>query len=199
MVNFRLQSPSLDPLKRSSSLKFSFLMNSSLVLQLQLSKNRRPPVVISPRPRLRPRPPPGRSRTFERTAIARRHATEHFFVVAQEKGGKKLYLKNFGYFWERRWWSCSCLSDSWRLDGKQKRPAVLPYIFIRLGGCIAQRKHCCFPPSIPSFESRLGQVFFSLQLSLWTVLRLNPSSDKQWISQMQLEVTSRAKYHKRAL
>ena len=38
--------------------------------------------------------------------------------------------------------------------------------------------------------------FFSLLLSFWTVLRSNPPSAKQWISQMQLAVTSGAKYHK---
>ena len=52
------------------------------------------------------------------------------------------------------------------------------------GGCVAQRKHSCLPPSSPRFESRLYQDFFSLLLGLWTELRLNPSSAKQWISQM---------------
>ena len=51
-------------------------------------------------------------------------------------------------------------------------------------GCMAQRKHF-FPPSSPMFESRLLQYFFSLLLSLWTVMRSNPSSAKQLISQMQ--------------
>ena len=64
------------------------------------------------------------------------------------------------------------------------------------GGCLAQWKHSCFPPSSPGYESRLGQDFFSLLLSLWTVLRSNPSNAKQWISQMQLAVTSAAKYYK---
>ena len=41
--------------------------------------------------------------------------------------------------------------------------------------------------------------FFSLQISLWTVLRSNPSMAKQWISQMQLVVTSKAKYYKKYL
>ena len=39
--------------------------------------------------------------------------------------------------------------------------------------------------------------FFSLLLSLWTVMRSNPSSAMQWISQMQLPVTSWAKYYKK--
>ena len=39
--------------------------------------------------------------------------------------------------------------------------------------------------------------FFSLLLSLWTVLRLNPSSAMQWISQMQSAVMSTAKYYKK--
>ena len=40
------------------------------------------------------------------------------------------------------------------------------------------------PPCSPEFESRLRRDFFSLLLSLWTVLRSNPSSAKQWFSQM---------------
>ena len=39
--------------------------------------------------------------------------------------------------------------------------------------------------------------FLSLLLSWWKVLRSNPSSAKQWISQLQLALTSRAKYHKK--
>ena len=61
-----------------------------------------------------------------------------------------------------------------------------------------QRKHSCFPPSSPGFESQLCQDFFSLLLNLWTELRLNPSSAKQWISRMQLAVTG-AKYYKKRL
>ena len=61
----------------------------------------------------------------------------------------------------------------------------------------AQWKHSCFPPCSPGFKSWLRQYFFSLLLSLWTVVRSNPSSAKQWISQMQLEVMSRAKYYKK--
>ena len=34
--------------------------------------------------------------------------------------------------------------------------------------------------------------------SLWTALRLNPSSAKQWNIQIQLAVTSRAKYYKKS-
>ena len=40
-----------------------------------------------------------------------------------------------------------------------------------------------------------AELFFSEPLSLWTVLRSNPSSAKQWISQLQLAVTSRGKYY----
>ena len=65
------------------------------------------------------------------------------------------------------------------------------------GVCVAQRMQSCFSPRSPGFESRLRQDFFSLLLSWWTVLRSNPSSAKQWISQMQLAVTSRAKYYKK--
>ena len=64
------------------------------------------------------------------------------------------------------------------------------------GGCIAERKHSCFPPSSPGFESCLYQDYFPLLLSLWTVLRSNPSSAKKQISQMRLAVTSRANHYK---
>ena len=43
----------------------------------------------------------------------------------------------------------------------------------------------------------LSDNFFSLLLSLWTVLRWSPSNAKQWISQMQLAVASRAWYSKK--
>ena len=56
-----------------------------------------------------------------------------------------------------------------------------------------------FPHSSSGFKSWLRQYFFSFLLSLWTVLRSNPSSAKQWILQMQLAVMSRAKNYKQAL
>ena len=66
------------------------------------------------------------------------------------------------------------------------------------GGCIAQRKHSCFPPS--SLGSNPALAWFFLFLLSWcTVLRLNLSCAKQWISQMQLAMMSRAKYYKRLL
>ena len=52
--------------------------------------------------------------------------------------------------------------------------------------------HSCFPLSSPVCESRLHRDFFSLLFSLWTVLRLKPSSAKQRISQMHLAKTFRA-------
>ena len=66
-------------------------------------------------------------------------------------------------------------------------------------GCIAQRKHSCFPPSSPGFDFRLCQDFLSLLLSLWRVLRSNPARAKQRISQMQFALTARAKYYKKVL
>ena len=65
------------------------------------------------------------------------------------------------------------------------------------GGCIAQWKHFCFPPSSPGCKSRQCQDFLSLLLSLWTESRSNPSIAKQSISQFQLAVTNRAKYYKK--
>ena len=35
-----------------------------------------------------------------------------------------------------------------------------------MGGCVAQRKHSCFPPSSPGFESQLCRDFFSPLLKL---------------------------------
>ena len=67
----------------------------------------------------------------------------------------------------------------------------------RGGGCVAQRWRYWSPPSGLGFESQLSQDFFSLLLSLRTVLRSKPSSAMQWISQMQLAVTSRVKYFKK--
>ena len=55
----------------------------------------------------------------------------------------------------------------------------------------------CFQPSSLGFKFWLCRDFSSLPLSLWTVLRSNHSSAKQWILQMQLAVTSRAKYFKK--
>ena len=66
-------------------------------------------------------------------------------------------------------------------------------------GCLAQRKYPCFPPSSPGFESWLCWDFLSLLLSLWTELRSKQSGAKQWISQMQFAVMSRAKYYKNVL
>ena len=82
---------------------------------------------------------------------------------------------------------------------KQNNPSFIQekyrHLMISLhlkGGCIAQWKHSCLPPSSPGLKSWHRQDFFSLHLTWWTVLRSNPSSAKQWISQMQLAVTSRA-------
>ena len=51
---------------------------------------------------------------------------------------------------------------------------------------------------LPTQQTWIRQVFFSLLLSLWTVLRSDPSRAKQWILRMQLVVTSIAKYYKKA-
>ena len=73
---------------------------------------------------------------------------------------------------------------------------LVPKIFsIIISKVNAPRKHSCLPPSSPGLESQLRQDFFSLLLILRAVLRSKPSSAKQWILQMQLAVTSRAKYY----
>ena len=57
-------------------------------------------------------------------------------------------------------------------------------------------KHSCFPTSCPGSNPGSANIF-SLLLILWTLLRLNTSSAKQCISQMQLAVMSRAKCYKK--
>ena len=58
--------------------------------------------------------------------------------------------------------------------------------------------HSCFPPSSPGFKSCHSQYFFTLQIISKNVLRLNPSSAKQWISQTQVALMSRAKCYKQS-
>ena len=71
--------------------------------------------------------------------------------------------------------------------------------FDDIGGWVAQRKHSCFPPSSPEFDSWPSQIFLSWLLSWWTEMRLNSSRAKQLILQIQFVVTSRAKYNKKRL
>ena len=107
--------------------------------------------------------------------------------------------------WLQSWFITYCKTSigSTLAKGQRRRSSYLPIPnLLRMflpggGGCLAQWKHSRFPPSSPRFKSRLRLDFFSLLLSLWTVLRLNPSSAKQWISQMQLAVTFRAKCYKK--
>ena len=61
------------------------------------------------------------------------------------------------------------------------------------GGCIAQRKNSWFESRL-CWELSLWE-FFSLLLCLWTALRWNPSSAKQWISQMELAGMSTARLY----
>ena len=55
------------------------------------------------------------------------------------------------------------------------------------GGCVAQRKHGCFPPSSPP-------RFFLFTAEFVNSIGIEPI---KWISQMQLEVTSRTKHYKK--
>ena len=55
------------------------------------------------------------------------------------------------------------------------------------GGCVAQRKHGCFPPSSPP-------IFFLCTGEFVNSIGIEPI---KWISQMQLEVTSRTKHYKK--
>ena len=48
-------------------------------------------------------------------------------------------------------------------------------------------------PAAPDSNPGSAEIFFPILLRLWTALRLNPSSAKEWVSQMQLVVISRAK------
>ena len=63
--------------------------------------------------------------------------------------------------------------DERQQEGVQGRP--IEEVPFKIGACIAQRKHSCFPPSSLGFESWLCQDFFSLLFSLWTGFRSNPS------------------------
>ena len=74
--------------------------------------------------------------------------------------------------------------------------------YVSRGGCIAQRKRSCFPPSSPRFESRHCQDFF-LEIVLLSHLR-----DWDWDRTHLVlsngfhkcsSVMSRAKYYKRML
>ena len=54
-------------------------------------------------------------------------------------------------------------------------------------------------PAATGLSPGTTKIYFSLLLSWWTVLRSNAASTKQLISQMQLAVTSIAKYYKKYL
>ena len=60
------------------------------------------------------------------------------------------------------------------MDGGGRIRFTLQWIFqlCLIVGCIGQRKHFCFPPSSPRFESRLRQDF-SLQYFEWTHVMLS--------------------------
>ena len=58
--------------------------------------------------------------------------------------------------------------------------------------CVEQRKHSCLPTPATGSNPGSAEILFSLLFSLWTVSKSNPSSAKQWISQMQIAVTSRS-------
>ena len=74
--------------------------------------------------------------------------------------------------------------------------AWLKLMKIRGGGAVQHRGSILAShPAAIGLKSWLCHDFFSLLLSWWTVLRLNPSSAKQWISQIQSAVTSRAKHY----
>ena len=88
--------------------------------------------------------------------------------------------------------SAKTRQNSWKKN--RRRPSLVDKVLIKGGSCLAQRKHSCFPTRSPWFESRLPQDYLSFLLSLWTVLRLYPSSAKQWISQTQLKVPCRVKH-----
>ena len=111
--------------------------------------------------------------------------------------------------WSKRWTRLSgCSCSGWPCGGRKfvcnminRDPGfesrlhlvqflshLMEDLILNLRGCVAQH---------PRFES--GSNFISLLLSSWTVLKLNPSCAKQWNSQMQLVVKSRAKYYKNTL
>ena len=99
-----------------------------------------------------------------------------------------------------RWWSPASCCTSGRaggglgFDAPIRSPQNLfnEDVFFVGRGCVA----LLLPTQQPWVQIPAPWVFFSLLLSLWTELRLNQSSAKQWILQMQLAATSRAKHYK---
>ena len=94
-------------------------------------------------------------------SIDRRSVLGDLFLAGREISAE---LENFLRVLETRFeWirGCGFISHYFPSKGTQ-------------GGCVAQRKHSCVPPNSPRFESQHLQDFFSLLLSLWTVLRSNP-------------------------
>ena len=76
------------------------------------------------------------------------------------------------------WWPTS---SNWppRPPTPTRSTSVSSKIFLE-GGIIAKRKDSCYPSSSLGFLPS-PFIVFSLLLSLWTVLRLDPSRAKQWI------------------
>ena len=79
---------------------------------------------------------------------------------------------------------------NWLVTVPCYRNCSVTMFFRFMGGCVAHRK--LLLPTLVALPSR---DFFSLLLSLWTVLWLNPSSAKQWILEMQLAMKSRARFY----
>ena len=71
--------------------------------------------------------------------------------------------------------------------------------FFYLGRGLSCTEEAFLPPTLQPLVWILAPPIFFLfiLLSLWTALRLNPSSAKQWISQMQPAVMYRAKHYKK--
>ena len=62
-----------------------------------------------------------------------------------------------------------------------------------MGGWLGTEEAFLLPTQQPQVQILAPPIFFSLLLRFWTVLRSTQSCANQWISQMQLAVTSRTK------
>ena len=91
----------------------------------------------------------------------------------------------------------------WRISFAPDWAHLSIFLFIGEGGrCLHSTEEAfLLPNQLPRVRILAPSRFFSLLLSMWTVLILNPFSAKQLISQMQLHVamTSRARNYKISL
>ena len=100
---------------------------------------------------------------------------ECWSIASKQQLGKKKKKKS-------SWWD----SKHWPLVDNEAYS-------LQIKGLHSSEEAFFLPTQQPLVQIPAPLWFFTLLLSWWTVFRLKPSSVKQWILQMQLAVTSRAK------